>query len=125
MIEILPERNKELLLPLYKENGLVLAKNDMAVIAKSGNEMVGYCLFSLDSERITVYSLEPQNDILMADGILRSALHVGVEHEIMTAYYSDSAPEELFIRLRFLGDEPKSLRVEKLFESCKGCNNKA
>lgn len=122
MIEILPERSTLNLAPLYKEKGIELAENRMAVIARAGSEILGYCLFELDSEKLTVLALDPENDIMLADGILRSALHVGVANEVMNAYYSESAPEILFKRLGFLGEEPKSLKVEKLFQSCKGCS---
>lgn len=121
MIEILPERNASLLEPLYNEKGLDMTENSMAVIARAGKEVLGYCLFELTNEKLTVFALDPENDIMLADGILRSALHVGVANEVMTAYYSETAPEGLFKKLGFLGDEPSSLRVEKLFQSCKGC----
>lgn len=121
MIEILPERNKSILAPLYNEKGITLGENCIAAIAKAGSEVLGYCLFELTEDKLTVLALEPQNDIMLADGILRSALHVGVANEVMSAYYSESAPENLFKKLCFLGDEPNSLKVEKLFQSCTGC----
>lgn len=121
MIEILPERESSRLAPLYKEKGLPLEADCMAAVAYFGKEVLGYCLFKLTSEKLTVLALNPENDIMLADGILRSALHIGVANEVMTAFYEDSAPENLFKKLGFLGEEPKSLKVEKLFESCKGC----
>ena len=121
MIEILPERNNSVLAPLYNEKGITLGENCIAAIAKSGSEVLGYCLFELTEDKLTVFALEPQNDIMLADGILRSALHVGVANEVMTAYYADTAPENLFKKLGFIGEEERSLKVEKLFQSCKGC----
>ena len=121
MIEILPERSKSVLAPLYIQKGIDLCENRMAAIAKAGDEVLGYCLFELTNERLTVFALEPQNDIMLADGILRSALHVGVANEVMNAYYESSAPENLFKKLGFIGEEPMSLKVEKLFQSCTGC----
>lgn len=121
MIEILPERNPSVLAPLYNEKGITLGENRIAAIAKAGGEVLGYCLFELTEDKLTVFALEPQNDIMLADGILRSALHVGVANEVMTAYYADTAPENLFKKLGFIGEEERSLKVEKLFQSCKGC----
>ena len=121
MIEILPERTPSVLAPLYNEKGITLGENCIAAIAKAGSEVLGYCLFELTEDKLTVFALEPQNDIMLADGILRSALHVGVANEVMTAYYADTAPENLFKKLGFIGEQERSLKVEKLFQSCKGC----
>lgn len=123
MIEILPERRSEVLTPLYEKHGLCTGDTRMASIAKFGDEVLGYCLFELTSERLTVFALEPQDDLMLADGILRAGLHVGVANEVMNAFYTDTVNEQLLKRLGFIGDEPKSLRVEKLFQSCKGCAN--
>ena len=121
MIEILPERNAKILAPLYEKHGLILSDNRMASIAKFGDEVLGYCLFELTNERLTVFALEPQDDIMLADGILRAGLHVGVANEVMTAFYESSVNEQLLKRLGFIGNEPNSLKVEKLFQSCGGC----
>ena len=121
MIEILPERRAQILAPLYEKHGLALLENRMASIAKSGDEVLGYCLFELTSDKLTVFALEPQADILLADGILCAGLHVGVANEIMDAYYTDTAPENLFKKLGFLGESDRRLKVEKLFQSCAGC----
>ena len=121
MIEILPERSQCALAPLYEKHNIELGADKMASIAKFGDEVLGYCLFELNKDKLTVFALEPQNDIMLADGILRAALHVGVANEVMTAFYEDSVNEQLIKRLGFIGNEPKSLKVEKLFQSCTGC----
>lgn len=121
MIEILPERDKAVLAPLYEQNGIEMGDDRIAAVAKFGSEVLGYCLFELTKEKLTVLALVPDDDIMLADGILRSALHVGVANEVMKAYYADSAPEAVFKKLGFIGEEEKSLLVEKLFQSCGGC----
>lgn len=122
MIEIHPLRDYEKLLPLYKSAGIQMNQNSMAIVAADGNEILGNCLFDIDETCTVVHSIDPIDDISFADGLLRSALHVGVENGKMTAYYSENAPVKLFEMLKFIKNaENRELNVEKLFSSCKNC----
>lgn len=118
MIEVLPERDKDALKKRYDKVGIELCEGASAVVARCKDEELGECLFTLTSDKLTVLHLEPQDDIPLADGILRSALHVGVNAEVMDAFYAETAPEELLKKLGFIGEEPKSILVDKLFRSC-------
>ena len=56
---------------------------------------------------------------MLADGILRSALHIAAERSIMDARYAENASEELFEKLGFVKNkEEKQLDIE-LTESAK------
>ena len=124
MIEIHPLRDKQKIAELYIENNVIMNKNSMAVICTDCGDCLGFCLFDLDSEALTLHTLKPENDLFLVDGILRSALHVGVENGIMSAFYSESAPFELLKKLKFIKDiEKRELMVDKLFASCKNCEN--
>ena len=123
MIEIHPLREKEELAKLYVENNVKMNKDSMAVVCADGVEILGFCLFDMLDNSLVVHSLEPKNDLYLADGILRSALHVGVENRIMSAFYSENAPEDVFSKLKFIkNSENKELNVDKLFSSCKNCD---
>jgi len=124
MLEIHPVRDKEKLQPLYSKHELVFSDDCMAVFAMDGEEMIGYCLFSLGADNISVKLLVPIDDIVLADGILRSTLHVAVENGKVNAFYEKSAPENVFKTLGFIKNiETKSLLIQKLFSSCKSCSN--
>ena len=61
---------------------------------------------------------------MLADGILRSALHVAAQSFVLDAFYDDSAPVDLFKRLGFIKNaDEKRLDIDKLFGGC-NCNNK-
>ena len=123
MLEIHPVREMARLQPLYKAQELVLSEDGMAVVAMDGDKMVGYCLFSLSSEDISVKSLVPADDIALADGILRSALHVAVENGKENAFYEETAPIDVFKTLGFIKNtEKRSLDIDKLFSSCQSCS---
>lgn len=122
MITVLPVENPERLAALYKEAGLVQPADGGGVEAKDGEESLGYCLYRFNEEAMTVLALEPASDRLMADGVLRSALHVAVTRGIPAAYYGDTAPVQLFRSLGFIkNDENRELDIGKLFSSCKNC----
>jgi hypothetical protein len=58
---------------------------------------------------------------MLADGVLRSALHVAAERSAMDARYVDTAPVELFKKLGFIKDaDEHTLNIDKLFGGC-GC----
>ena len=124
MIEIHPLRDTVKLAELYKSAETLMNDASMAVVASDKDEILGFCLFELNNDSLLVHSLEPKEDVYFADGILRAALHVGVENGKNKAFYSENAPEKLFESLKFIKNaEKKQLDVEKLFSSCQSCAN--
>jgi hypothetical protein len=123
MIEIHPLREKDKLAKLYVESNVKMNENSMAVVCADGEDVLGFCLFDMLADSLVVHSLEPQNNLMLLDGILRSALHVGVENGIMSAFYSENAPKDVFSKLKFIkNEENRELNVDKLFSSCKNCD---
>lgn len=122
MITVLPEKNKEVLKELYEKNGISFNENSGATVAREKDAFLGCCLFFIDNEKFIINFLEPANDIMLADGILRSALHIADYRGIEKAFYSKTAPENVFKILDFIKDiEEKSLKIEKLHESSCSC----
>lgn len=122
MITLGPIRDKVRVEKLFAERGL--SYNDFCdcVAAINGDEVLGLCLYELDKEKITVLHIEPIEDIALADGILRSTLHVAAERSIMKAFYEATVPEDFLRKIGFVKNrEEKSLDIEKLFKSCCGC----
>ena len=119
MISVLPCHDKEQIEQLFKKHNLTLCESSSCVIATEKQEVLGYCLYNLDKEKMVVFAVEPQGDIPLADGILRSALHVAAENFVLDAFYDDCAPIELFSLLGFIKNEQeKRLNIDKLFGGC-------
>ena len=75
----------------------------------------------MTNKKITVNYIEPQADLGLADGILRSTLHVAAERSIMNAFYGGNI-EEIIKNLNFVKNvEEKTLDIDKLFSSCCSC----
>lgn len=124
MITVLLEKDRDRLERLYFESGEDFTGNSEAVVAKDGEDRLGFCLFTLDEEKIAIGKLEPTDDLSLADGVLRSALHVAVTNGILSARYTDSAPVEVLRHLDFIeNDENKGVRIDKLFSTCQNCGD--
>ncbi len=124
MISVLPCHDTAEMESLFNKHNLATDEFSGCVIARTGEETLGYCLYSLTPKTVTVFAVEPQNDIMLADGILRSALHVAAENFVLDAHYADCAPIDLFKKLCFIKNEKeKRLNIDKLFGGC-NCHNK-
>lgn len=122
MIALAPISDKDEINRLFLENGLEFSEISGCVKAKCGEEVLGFCLYNLDKNGMTIYKIIPENDLMLADGILRSTLHVAAERSIMNAFYSGEDTEGICDKLGFIVDrEEKRININKLFESCCSC----
>ena len=122
MIVLAPISDKSEINRMFLENGLEFTEFSGCVKAKCGEEVLGFCLYDLDKNGIVIYKIIPENDLMLADGILRSTLHVAAERSIMNAFYSGEDTESLCDKLGFIVDGgEKRLNINKLFESCCSC----
>lgn len=121
MISVLPVQSREKLERLFSAAGLCANENSGAVTAVSGEEQLGCCLFDLFEMGILIRHISPADEPGLADGVLRSALHIAAQRCAMDAHYADTVPEELLKKLGFIADiAEKRLDIDKLFGGC-GC----
>ncbi len=122
MINVSPITDTSLLCDFCENNGIEFMQNRGVTVAKDGEEILGFCAYILTFDSITITHLSPEEDVMLADGILRSALHIADFRGIINAYYADTAPINLFSQLGFITSEKeKTLKIEKLHESCCSC----
>lgn len=122
MITVKPLEDNEKTEQLFKENKLDYCENSICVAASDNGEIIGYCLCDIVNREMTVRFITPDTDIALADGILRSTLHVGFQRGMINAKYCEPAPEGLFKKLGFIKSESeKTLNSDKLFQSCCSC----
>ena len=122
MIEIKTVQSFDELKKLYAKENIEFSEFCMEITAIDGEEQVGSCLFMLKPDGIYIKSIEPQDDLSLADGVLRSALHVAVFHNVNAAFYEETAPFKILKKLGFiLSEKDKMLNINKLFESCCSC----
>ncbi len=122
MLTVKPEKNPNAVKDLFLQKNIPYTAHAMAVLAKEGEEQVGCCLFTVNGGIATILDLEPQEDFFLADGILRSALHVALCNGVTDAFYDNLALEPFLLKDRFIkNQEIKQLEIEKLFSSCCNC----
>ncbi|HHW46328.1 MAG TPA: hypothetical protein GXX17_05385 [Clostridiales bacterium] len=121
MIQIFPLKEKEEVKALFQEKGVEFEDGSCAVVAKEDFKQLGYCLFDLNGNEITIKALEPVDNPALADGILRSALHMALLREIHIARFSDGNLSGLLSSLGFIDDEKdRVLNLSGIFRGCCG-----
>lgn len=122
MINVLAIKENADIADFCSKNGIEVVEGRGVTVARDGDEILGYCAYILRNDDITITHLSPEDDIMLADGILRSALHIADFRGIESAFYAESTPVMLFDKLKFIKDPDKmTLKIEKLHESCCSC----
>ncbi len=120
MITLMPERDKDTVKEIFEKKNIEYNENAGCVTARAEKEILGMCLYYLDNKSMTVLHIEPKDDIMLLDGILRSTIHVATENFVLDIKYDDKSYEQVFENLGFVKDKnTRSLDADKLF---KGCN---
>ncbi len=119
MITLAPLTDKEKIRAAWEDNGLTYSDISGCVTERCGDEALGYCLYTLDSEKMVILRLVTTDDAAFADGLLRSTLHVAAERSVLNAFYEGEETERLCEKLGFiLNHDEKRLDTDKLFKSC-------
>ncbi len=122
MLTVLPCKETQEIKDIFSKYNLSYSENAGCVVARDKTEILGECLYLLDDKSILILRLSPQDDIMLADGILRSALHQATERSAMDARYSADMSEQLLKTLGFVKDsDTRTLDIDKLFGSCCSC----
>lgn len=90
--------------------------------AFDSGRVIAFTVFTMDRHSLTIERIEPQDDLPLADGMVRSTLHIAAERGLEKAYYTDSVDEEFLKRFRFVKNaQQKELDIGILFTDC-GCH---
>lgn len=123
MVTLSVLKDKEKTARLFSEKGIEQNENSLCLVAFDGKNDLGISLFDITKDKAIIKYIEPLNDVSLADGILRSTLHIAAERFVMNVFYDgETVPEEFFRKLGFIkDDQEKSLNMDKLFMSCGSC----
>ena len=121
MISLGPIKEKDKIFQFFKDKGFEYSQDSGCVTAESNMTLLGYCLYNLDNKRMTVLYIEPTDDLPLADGILRSTLHIAAQRSITKIFYSEKF-EEIYEKLGFIKSKTeKTLNLDLLFSGCTCC----
>ena len=123
MVTLSVLKDKEKTARLFSEKGIEQNENSLCLVAFDGKNDLGISLFDITKDKAIIKYIEPLNDVSLADGILRSTLHIAAERFVMNVFYDgETVPEDFFEKLGFIKDkQEKSLNMDKLFMSCGSC----
>ena len=122
MITLSIPDEKEKIARLFKDNNIEQNENSLCLIANDGEKDLGFSLFDITEEKMLIKYIEPLNDLSLADGILRSTLHIAAQRFVTDVYYDTTTDKDVFEKLGFIKDKSKkTLNVDKLFMSCQSC----
>ena len=127
MVTLSVLKDKEKTARLFSEKGIEQNENCLCLVAFDGKNDLGFSLFDITKDKAVIKYIEPLNDLSLADGILRSTLHIAAERFVMNVFYdSKTVPEDFFEKLGFIKDkQEKTLNIDKLFMSCSSCKSEA
>ena len=118
MISLAPVKDKNVIGKMFKDNSVEYGENSGCLTAEGPDGLMGYSLYSLDSERMIVYKIFPESDLPLADGILRSTLHIAAQRSVMDTYCTEDT-EKLCEKLGFIKDRTSlRLDIDRLFSDC-------
>ncbi len=119
MLTVLPEKDDKKTEELFLSAELDFGEGCRCVTARNGDEILGYCLFKIENDAVYILYITPQDDILLSDGILRSALFFASRQFVFKAFYGEKTPDELFSKLGFVKNSAeRSLDMDMLFKDC-------
>ena len=107
----------------FEKEGLSFSESSNCLCAKDKDQVLGYCLFDIEKGRMIIRAIEPQNDLSLLDGVLRSTLHIAASRNLEQATFTDKSPENIFKTLGFL-KEDGTLNISKLYDSDCNCCKK-
>ena len=119
MLEIKIVEDAMLAQKLCKQCGIENTEHKNVMAAFDGQEVIGFSVFAINETSLTLFRIVPEDDILLADGMLRSTLHVAATRGLNNACYDGSMNEQLLNKLKFIKDrEKKQLDIDRLFADC-------
>ena len=92
--------------------------------AVSENGVDGYVIYEISDDSITVYDVNSSGDIMLLDGLVRSALFLAAMRGIETAVFTTADRSDL-IKLRFISAESNVLEpISEMLSGCEHCKHK-
>ena len=104
------------------EIGLEYKSGTSVLLATEGEKVLGSCVYDIDCNQMTLRDISPQEDFVMADSLLRSALFVAANKGIFEVCWAENIKAELISKLGFVKNITNcSIDVTNLFSSCENC----
>ena len=122
MLEVKPIENNEAI--VYCKNKNIRFNDGVTTVisAVEKGETLGSLIYDIIDNKMVIRFIEPIDDFILADGILRSALFIAANKSIMDVFWENPVPYDLISKLGFVKNKEEcSIDVTNLFSSCENC----
>ena len=122
MLEVKPIENNEAI--VYCKNKNIKFNDGVTTVisAVEKGETLGSLIYDIIDNIMVIRFIEPIDDFILADGILRSALFIAANKSIMDVFWENPVPYDLISKLGFVKNKEEcSIDVTNLFSSCENC----
>lgn len=120
MLQILKQERKKAYEDQINELGIDISQAHISE-AVDGAKVIGWAIYTITDDQITIYRIYPENDLLLFDGIIRSVLFLAEQKGIQKALVIGNvvSPAQ---KLSLLGDsEDLIYPISAVFNGCKHC----
>ena len=92
--------------------------------AVSGNSVDGYVIYKIGNDSVTLYDVNANDDLMLFDGLVRSALFLAAMQGIEKAFF-DLADRTDLLKLRFISADSNVLEpISEMLSGCEHCKHK-
>lgn len=92
--------------------------------AVSGNSVDGYVIYKIGNDSVTLYDVNANGDLMLCDGLVRSALFLAAMQGIEKAVF-DLADRTDLLKLRFISADSNVLEpISEMLSGCEHCKHK-
>ena len=92
------------------------------LLATEKDKQIGSCVYDVKGDVMTLRDIAPDDDYIMADSLLRSALFVAANKGIFDVFWAEKISADLISKLGFIKNITNcSIDVTNLFSSCENC----
>lgn len=109
----------------------ILSRLDISDISKvkiseavSDNGVDGYVVYTMGDDSVTLYDVNANGDLMLCDGLVRSALFLAAMQGIEKAVF-DLADRTDLLKLRFISADSNVLEpISEMLSGCEHCKHK-
>ncbi len=124
MLQIVKREDKCGYEDILAELGISNLSNIKISEAVSGNSVDGYVIYVIDDDSVTLFDVNANGDLMLLDGLVRSALFLAAMQGIEKAIINLMDRSDL-IKLRFITDDSNVLEpISEKLSGCEHCKHK-
>lgn len=121
MLEIYPIKENEILKEKFALKGMNATDRSAGYIAYDGGEAVGISLFNVEDKFANIFVIEPENDALLCDSLIRSVINYAANRGVFKLVCATEQTKAIATKLTYLAADGEEIDVIGMMQGCKNC----